>query len=302
MRVRRTLFWVNGPDFANLDDVLKTNTDAIQFDLEQHCPGPDKLRARENLCRILKERDLGTKEKIVRINHPDTQMGIDDLDAILPCMPDTIRIPKAEHVETILKVDKIITEFEKKNKLPRNTIEILILLETPLGIMNGYALDSCCQRVTGVGLGAGDLTTAMHVKRSTRKGNIQLVYAKQKMVLDAKAAGIGVTDTVVGTNDPAELARIKDFVREDTEVDKEMGFTGRSVGTLDHVDMINDIVAPSFQEVEIARTIVTAYEKSKEAREADAYLNGKWIDPDDYVSSKYILELAEAISRKVKVC
>lgn len=302
MRVRRTLFWVNGPDFANLDAVLKTNTDAIQFDLEQHCPGPDKLRARENLCRILKERDLGTKEKIVRINHPDTQLGIDDLNAILPCRPDAIRIPKAEHVETVLKVDRIITEFERENGLPQNTIEILILLETPLGIMNGYELDSCCPRVTGVGLGAGDLTTVMHVKRSTRKGNIQLVYAKQKMILDAKAAGIGVADTVVGTNDPAEQEKIREFVREDTELDKEMGFTGRSVGTLDHVDMINDIFAPKEEEVEKARIIAQAYEAAMAAGEKDAYLDGKWIDPDEYTSSRYVLDLADAISKKVKVC
>ncbi|MCD2492172.1 CoA ester lyase [Lacrimispora sp. NSJ-141] len=298
MRLRRTMFWVNGPDFTNLEEVINSNTDAVQLDLEQHVNGPDKIRARDNLCRILKEVDFKGKEKVVRINHPDTQLGIDDLAAVLPCMPDAVRIPKTERVETVLKVDRIITDFEKKNGLPHNTIEILLLLETPIGINNGYRLDTCCDRVTGVGLGAGDLTTCMHVRRSMRMGNMQLVYAKQKMVLDAKAAGIGVADTVVGCSKDFGPEAVMEFVRADTELDKEMGFTGRSVGMLEHVDMINEILSPSAQEIEDAEAVVKAYERQQAEGREDVYLNGKWVDPDVYLSSKYIAEIGAAIRKK----
>jgi len=297
-RARRTQFWCNGPEYKNLKEILASNADVVQLDLEQHVPAPNKQEARDNLANILKTVDFGGKEKAVRINDPNTEEGIKDLEQILPCHPDSIRIPKVENVETVKLVDEILTKFEKEHNIPLGTFEIGIGLETPIGLMRGYEIFTASKRVTTSNLGAGDLTTSMHIKRCLRPGNTQLLYAKQKLVMDALAAGIDVADTNVTTNNPAEKEAFLQFVKSDTELDKEMGFTGRSVGMIEHIDIINDIYTPSDEEVKKAYHLVEVADSYYNKGEKHAYLDGKWIDPDVYNTAKWTIETIEAIRRK----
>ena len=67
------------------------------------------------------------------------------------------------------------------------------LIETALGVENAYAIASCCSRVQALFLGAEDLTADLQCKR-TKEGR-EIEYARTRLVVAARAAGIEVYDT-----------------------------------------------------------------------------------------------------------
>ena len=215
-KVRRSLAWVIGGDDQKLQEALASEADVITFELEDLCPAGAKEKARAWVVETLRHTDFGSKEVAVRINSFDSPWGRRDLEAVLPCLPDIIRLPKCENPRDVLDVDAIITQYELTHDKPRNTVELFLMIETPLGVRNAYELASCSSRVTGLTLGAVDLTTALGVKRDLTEKSLQLVYAKQKLVMDARAAGVDAFDTAVFCPE-GENPDVEAFVRTDTE-------------------------------------------------------------------------------------
>lgn len=298
MRLRRTLLWVNGNDQQKLKEAINnSNADVIVLELEDMCPACDKLAARAGAVEALKNWDFKGKERGVRINALDTEWGREDLEAILPCVPDVIRLPKCETVEYVIGVDAIITQYELTHGIPQNTIELILMLETPLGIRNAYDMAVSCQRVTGLGFGAGDLSSALGVDRDLSVESVQMLYAKQKMVMDAKAAGVQVFDTTVVCTE-AEMDAMNEFIRQDTEAIKRMGFTGRSVSMMPQIDIINKVFAPTEEEVRYARVVIDGYAAAVKAGVSQIFIEGKFVDPPNVYKAEKLLALADQIIQR----
>ena len=276
-KVRRSLAWVIGGDDQKLQEALASEADVITFELEDLCPAGAKEKARAWVVETLRHTDFGSKEVAVRINSFDSPWGRRDLEAVLPCLPDIIRLPKCENPRDVLDVDAIITQYELTHDKPRNTVELFLMIETPLGVRNAYELASCSSRVTGLTLGAVDLTTALGVKRDLTEKSLQLVYAKQKLVMDARAAGVDAFDTAVFCPE-GENPDVEAFVRTDTEDDKKLGFAGRGLTNLRHVPIINAVYSDSAKEIDFARRVVAAYENAPEEEKAHLYVDGKYVD------------------------
>lgn len=295
MKLRRTLLWVDGNDKKKLREAIdNSHADVIVLELEDMCPACDKLEARETAVEALKNWDFKGKERGVRINALDSEWGRQDLEAILPCVPDVIRLPKCETVEYVIGVDAIITQFELTHGIPQNTIELILMLETPLGLRNGYEMAKCSQRVTGLGFGAGDFTCAMDVDRDLTVGSMQLLYAKQKLAIDAHAAGVQVFDTTIVCR-PDQMDHMNEFIREDTKNIRQMGFSGRSVSMMPQIDIINSVFAPTKEEVAAAHRIIDGYEEGLKAGLSEIWIDGNFVDPPVIEKAKRTIELADRI-------
>lgn len=299
MKLRRTLLWVNGNNFDKLEKALASNADAICIELEDLVTAPEKDEARNGAVKMLSEVDFRGKERIVRINHPSSEWGKKDIEAIFPLIPDAIRLPKSETVEYVLDIDRRLAEAEEKAGVPRDTIDLILVIETPLGIINAYQLASCCKRITGIGLGAGDLTSAMGVDRSLNPNSDQLLYAKQKLIMDAKAANVQVFDTTVISNDDG--ASLSEFIAKDTLRDKEMGFTGRSVSMLSHIDVINSVYSPTQEEYELAVRMVKGYEEQMAKGISEVFIDGHFVDPPIRDKAQQVIDLMHAIQERERV-
>lgn len=295
MKLRRTLLWVIGDDEAKLREAINNSyADTIVLELEDMCPASHKLKAREFTVQALKTWDFRGKERGVRINGLDTEWGRDDLEAVLPCVPDVIRLPKCETREDVIGVDAIITQYELTHGINRNTIELILMIETPLGLQNAYEMAKCSKRVTGLGFGAGDFTCALNVDRDLTPGTVQLLYAKQKLVYSASAAGIQAYDTTVVCL-PEHLNEMNAFIAADTANIKQMGFSGRSVSMMPQIDIINQIFAPSEKDVAHSHHIIEGYEKGLEDGLTEIWIDGVYVDPPVIEKAKRIIELADAI-------
>lgn len=292
MRLRRSLVWVSGYDLEKLKAAIDSNVDAIVLDLEDGVTVNQKPEARACAHRALKEWDFKGKERVVRVNGLDTEFFKEDLEQVLSAIPDAIRLPKCESVEYVLEMDRYLTELEKNHRIPEGTIELILMIETAKGIMKCYEMASCCKRVTAMGVGMEDLTASMGVLRNYELGSQDLLYARQKLVLEAKAAGVQALDSgVLFDGDP-------EYMIQDTLKDKRDGFDGRSLSDLSHADIINQCFSPTKEEEEWAQRVISAYQKAVDEGRSNVTIDGKFIDPPVVAKAERIQERLVQIAGK----
>lgn len=93
------------------------------------------------------------------------------------------------------------------------------MLETALGIENAYSIALSSPRVEALTLGGQDLTADLGVQKT--QDGIELLYARGRVVIAAKAAGLQAFDTVwTAVNDVEGLLN-------EAHLQFQMGFTGK---------------------------------------------------------------------------
>ncbi len=244
--------------------------DAVIFDLEDAVAPAEKTAARILVRNTMRYMDFGTCGRIVRINSIDTPYWKKDLEAILPQKPDLILLPKTSCAADIQEADRYITELEQKLDIPYNTVGLMALIETAMGVENAFAIASSCQRIRALFLGAEDLTADLRCKR-TKEGR-EIEYARTRLVVAARAANIDVFDTpFTDVNDDAGIV-------VDTELAKALGFSGKASISPRHVEVINQIFSPTQAEIDYAYEVIEAIRIAKEQGKGAIALRGKMID------------------------
>ena len=122
------------------EKALNSNADYIFLDLEDAVSPNDKLTARENIIKALKEINWKEKGKTisVRINSLDTHYMYRDVIDIIEQVGDkidTILIPKVGTDSDVYMVDCLLTQIETNKKIKKK-IGLECLIETALGMSN----------------------------------------------------------------------------------------------------------------------------------------------------------------------
>lgn len=292
MKLRRSLAFCQAINPEGVKKLIGGNVDCLVFDLEDGVVVTKKEENRKKTLEILKNWDCRGKERIVRINGPGTPFYERDMEEVIrPGLPDAVRLPKCESVEYVKRVSDDLDKIERETGTPHNTIEIILMIETAKGIMNTYSLCTCSERVTAVGIGMEDLTASMGILRRYDLNCMDLLYARQKMILEGKAAKVQVIDSGI------LFHATQQYIYEDSVNGRYMGFDGRSCSTRypDLIDAVNRAFTPLESEVEWAEKVKRAYETAVEQGESDVYVDGKFIDPPVVEKAKNILNLMEQI-------
>ena len=167
--MRRSMLFLPGNNPNMLINGNCLGSDAIIFDLEDAVSPAEKDAARILVRNTIRYMDFHGCELIVRINSVDTAYWRADLDEILPYKPQLILLPKTSSVSDVLAADAYMSEIEDKLGLPRNTVGLMPLIETAMGVENAFAIASATKRVKALFLGAEDLTADLQCKR-TKEG------------------------------------------------------------------------------------------------------------------------------------
>ena len=244
--------------------------DAIIFDLEDAVAPAEKDAARILVRNTMRYMDLGGCEVIVRINSIDTAFWKADLDQILPEKPGLILLPKTGSAADVLEADAYITELEDKLGFARNTVRLMPLIETALGVENAYAIASASDRVAALFLGAEDLTADLRCQRT--KAGREIEYARTRLVTAARAAGVDVYDT------PFTDVNDDEGIEADAALAKALGFTGKAAISPRHVEAINRVFSPTQKEIDYAYEVMEAIRVAKEQGKGAIALYGKMID------------------------
>ena len=244
--------------------------DAVIFDLEDAVAPSEKDAARILVRNTMRYMDFSGIGRIVRINSIDTPYWRKDLDQILPYRPDLILLPKTNSAADVLAADDYMARLEEKLGLARNTIGLMPLIETALGVENAFAIASASSRVRALFLGAEDLTADLRCKR-TKEGR-EIEYARTRLVVAARAANIDVFDT------PFTDVNDDEGIVTDAALAKALGFTGKASISPRHVEVINRVFSPSLEEIDYAYEVIRAIREAEAQGKGAVALRGKMID------------------------
>ena len=210
-----------------------------------------------------------------------------DLDAVIPVRPSLIMPPKTACAQDVLQVDAYISQLEEKLGMQQGSVGLIPLIETALGIENAFQIASACPRVKAIFLGGEDLTADLHCKR-TKEGH-EISYARSRMVMAARAAGVEVYDT------PFTDVNDDEGIYTDAQLAKSLGFTGKSAISPRHVKAINEVFSPTIQEIEYAYEVMEAIRIGKEQGKGAVSLRGKMIDAPIVARARQTIEAAEEL-------
>lgn len=285
--MRRSMLFIPGNTPNLLINGNCLGADSVIFDLEDAVSPAEKDSARILVRNTMRYLDFRGIEIVVRINSTDTPYWKLDLDEIMPEKPADILLPKTNSRDDVIAVDLYMAEVEDKLGLKRNTVKLMPLIETALGLENAFDIASCCERISGLFLGAEDLTADLHCKR-TKEGK-EIDYARSRMVACARAAGVEVIDT------PFTDVNDDEGIYTDASYAKALGFSGKSAISPRHVGAINEVFSPSEKEIEYAYEVMEAIKTAKEQGRGAIALHGKMVDAPIVSRAEQTIAMAEAL-------
>ena len=253
----RTPMFAPGSRPELLAKAQQSNADALVFDLEDSVAANAKDEARRNIAESLK---AGlSKPMYLRVNNPRAGDFASDL-AVLRQAPNLhnvmgILLPKADDAQDVLAVAGPLSELETEAGLLPGSLAIVPLIETCIGLRNSY--DICCASVavTGIGLASAEQGDFMaDLGGYWTPSGAALLYARSKLVVDARAAGVQwIIDGV--------FMNLKDneALRAESRLARELGFVAKMAIHPTQLDVLHEVFSPSEAEMEYARGVIAAF-------------------------------------------
>ncbi len=269
--IRRSELTLPGHQMKMLEKAAASDADEIMADCEDACP----LSAKgDEVRRVISEAfntlDWGTKFVTFRPNNTQSPFFEGDIEYVVTHAVDRFHgviIPKSFEPSQIERVDELLTKYEKQAGWTR-TIQIEALIETAMGVENAYRIATASPRMASLIFGIADYAAEMGIADAYENQNIRFLYAKQRVVNAARAAGIDAIDNV------HLKVRELDALREMSIESAGYGFDGRWAIHPSHIPIINEVYTPTDAQIEHAKKVVELYE------EADAQGRGAIPDPD----------------------
>ena len=277
--------FVPGNNPGMMQDAFIYGPDSIMLDLEDSVTMAEKDAARLLVHNALKTIDYGNTEMVVRINPLNTAYGKKDVEAVVKAGVHVIRMPKTETAEEVREVEREIERVEKEIGCLGRT-KIMAAIESTLGIVNAYEIAVASERMMGIALGAEDYCANLKTQRSPE--GTELRFARQQIVVAARAAGIDALDTVYSNLNDMET------FRKEVELIKQLGFDGKSIINPRQIEIVNEVFAPTEKAIEKAKTIIAAIKEAEKRGSGVIAVNGKMVDRPVVIRAQRTIDLALA--------
>ncbi len=285
-RLRRTMMFLNAQKPGLIKDPYIYKPDSIMLDLEDAVAENQKDAARFSLYHALKEIDYHKCERVVRINALDTPYWKEDIRCAVAGGCDSIRIPKTERAEDVKLVEETIAAAEKEFHIPEGRTLIMAAIESARGVMKVLEICESSERLFGIALSGGDYTKDLQT-RITGTG-VELMGARQHMIIAARAAGVQCFDTVYTNLDDME------GFRKEVESIHLMGFDGKSIINPRQIRIVHEIFTPTVKDIIFAEKVVKEIDDKKAKGIGVFTVDGKMIDIAFYDGAIRTIYMAKA--------
>jgi citrate lyase subunit beta/citryl-CoA lyase len=279
--VRRSLLYCPGDDRGMMEKAVGTDADTVIFDLEDAVAPAAKDDARGTVQALLD--DLGGTEpdRCVRIN-PYDRRGRTDVEAVVGGVstpPDAIALPKVDTPETVEALADHLAD------LGADGVDIIPLIETARGVVAVEGI-AAASGVDAVAYGDQDFTA--DIGATVTDDKTESLYARQRTVVAAAAAGVDAVDTVW-----TEIGDLEGL-REQAAFAVDIGFDGKLAIHPDQIPVINDAFTPTSDQLEWAEAVLAGQERAADADEGVFTVDGQMIDPPLVERARTFVERAEA--------
>lgn len=285
-RLRRTMMFLNVQKPGLIKDPYIYKPGSLLLDLEDAVAENQKDAARFSLFHALRSIDYRGCERVVRINGLDTPYWKEDIRCSVAGGCDAIRIPKTENEEDVHLAEKEIARAEREFGRPEGSVLIMAAVESARGVMNALDICEASERLFGIALSGGDYTKDLQT-HITGTG-IELMGARQNLIIAARAAGVQCFDTVY-----TDLNNEEGF-RRDVETIHLMGFDGKSIINPRQIRIVHEIFTPDERDIIFAEKVVREIDAKKAQGIGVFTVDGKMIDIAFYDGAKRTIALAKA--------
>jgi len=314
-RLNRSELAVPASQPRMIEKASASNADIVFLDLEDAVAPADKAAARKNVIEAINTKDWGRKSTSYRVNGLDTHYMYRDLiDVVEACGEklDLVMIPKIGTAADVYAVDMLLTQIETAMGF-KNQIGIEALIETALGVQNVNEIAAASSRLESLHFGAGDFSASVHAS-TTHIGGTNSDYAVlsdangdglrtaflgdhhhhalASIVIAARANGLRPVDSAFGNFSDAQgySASAKRAVA--------MGCEGKWAIHPSQIELANEIMSPSVDEVDRARRILLAMTNAAKEGKGAVTFEGRMIDAANIRQAEMLVAKAELIGEK----
>jgi citrate lyase subunit beta / citryl-CoA lyase len=283
-RLRRSRLYVPGSEPKYFVNAALHGADAIILDLEDSVHASEKDAARLLVRNALRAVDFLQCERMVRINQ--LPLGLQDLDEVVPESPDLILIPKVESPNQIVEATARMAQIKADYGVTR-PIWLMPILESALGIEDAFAIARASDKIVALTIGLEDYTADLGVVKTAT--GAESLYARQRVVNAAHAAGLQAIDSVFG--DVGDIEGLRTWGLHS----RALGFEGMGCVHPLQIAVIHEAFAPTAAEIERARKIVAAYNEAQHKGLGVVSLGSKMIDPPVVQRALKLMARAQAM-------
>jgi citrate lyase subunit beta/citryl-CoA lyase len=291
VRMFRTLLFAPAARPELLAKAQTGNADALIFDLEDSVAAHLKDEARANVAKSLA--DGLAKPMYLRINNPRAGDFRADIAVLVNAKSVAnvmgVILPKADDAADVDTIATELADVEKRHGMPADSLAIIPLIETCLGLRNTFEICRASPRIRGVALASaeqGDFIVDLGGRWTPQ--SLALAYPRSKMVVDARAAGIDwIVDGV--------FMNLKDIdaLRSECLIARELGCNGKMAIHPTQVDVMHEIFSPSAEELEYARGLIEAHREAAAAGVGAVKFRGMMVDYANVRLAERTLSLAQ---------
>jgi citrate lyase subunit beta/citryl-CoA lyase len=273
---------------------LESSADAVLLDLEDSVPIAAKAEARSLVAKVIDGVAAAGTGRVgpaifVRVNSAASGLLDDDLAAIVRPGLDAIFVPKVESVSEVQNTASTLERLESAQRIKTGTVEIVLMIESALGVYRCFDLIKASPRVASTCIGVaqdGDLQTDLGCSWSIE--GTELLYARSKVLLDTRAAGKAwpLDGVYSNLNDEAGLI-------QDSRLSARLGYVGRTVIHPKQIAPVRQAYAVPAAEVAYYQKVVSEFEAVEKTGTAAITVDGKLVDYAMYQRARRVLDLAK---------
>ncbi len=280
MRLRRSELSTPGSNEAMMAKAAAGTADFVFLDLEDAVAPAEKVPSRAKVVSALRQHDWGRKTRAVRINNLETEWAYEDVIHVVEeagdCL-DVIIVPKVRSAEDVRWVDTLLSQIERKRRWERR-IGLEVLIEEVEAMVNAEAIARSTPRLEALIFGPGDYSASQGVRPDATGGVSNDYpgdvwhYARNKVVIAAKAAGIEAVDGPF-----ADFRDGEGYRRECTRA-SILGFTGKWCIHPSQIEIANEVFSPTERQVARARKMIAAMEEAEARGLGAVAVDGVMVD------------------------
>ncbi|KLN59807.1 malyl-CoA lyase [Kiloniella spongiae] len=314
-RLNRSELAVPGSQPQLFEKAAKSDADVIFLDLEDAVAPDEKEQARKNIIQALNDLDWTGKSMSIRINGLDTHyMYRDVVDVVEQAGQhlDLIMIPKVGTAADVYAIDMLVTQIEDARGYQKR-IGFEHIIETALGMQNVNEIASASRRNESLHFGVADYAASTRA-RTTMIGGVNKDYAVltdpdlsgdrlthwgdmwhyaiSRMVVAARANGLRPVDGPFG--DFSDPEGFKAAARRAAV----LGCEGKWAIHPSQIDLANEVMSPSDEEVTRAKLILDAMAEAESEGKGAVSLDGRLIDYASIRQAEVLVEKSQQIASR----
>lgn len=287
-RLRRSMLMTPGNRPDRMRKAAGYGADCLVFDLEDGVPPAAKPGARLAVSQAVRELHGCGSELCVRINPLASGFGADDLAGLPLAIVDSIMVPKVESADALLQLQSVLEALDCDRDRP-HPLELVVMLETPRGILQALPIAEASRRTSALFFGSGDYTAATGAAISESA----LLFPRSTVAAAAGAAGIQAIDAAYFLD-----LRNAGATRADAQAARDLGFAGKVVFHPAQVPVANEVFSPTAAEVQRAGRIVDGYRRALAAGHGTALADGEFVAVDLVLPAERLLRRAALVRER----